>query len=147
MDSSNDSKYSLAIGETENFDFKEIMNALTLVPQLKRTFFDESPISFILSPFGWGLILTLYVVAGIVGLVYRLILRKFTKSKVRELGKNIGVKDRLMRLVIGIALLLFAIATSWNILLIFLSGFAIFEAVFSWCGLYAALGRNTCPVE
>ena len=143
----NDSKYSLAIGETENFDFKEIMNALTLVPQLKRTFFDESPISFILSPFGWGLILTLYVVAGIVGLVYRLILRKFTKSKVRELGKNIGVKDRLMRLVIGIALLLFAIATSWNILLIFLSGFAVFEALFSWCGLYAVLGRNTCPVE
>lgn len=62
--SNNDSKYSLAIGEAENFDFKETMNALTLVPQLKKTFFNESPISFILSPFGWGLILVLYVLAS-----------------------------------------------------------------------------------
>jgi hypothetical protein len=49
----NTSKYSLAVGEIENFDFKETMNALTLVPQIKRDFFNESPISFIASPFGW----------------------------------------------------------------------------------------------
>lgn len=51
--SNNDSKYSLAIGEAENFDFREIMNALDLVPEIKRDFFSESPISFIFSPFGW----------------------------------------------------------------------------------------------
>lgn len=49
----NDGKYSLAIGEAENFDFREIMNALDLVPKIKRDFFDESPITFIFSPFGW----------------------------------------------------------------------------------------------
>jgi hypothetical protein len=52
----NDTKYSLAIGEAENFDAKEIINALTLVPQIKRDFFNESPINFIFSFFGWGLI-------------------------------------------------------------------------------------------
>ena len=144
---SNDSKYSLAIGETENFDFKEIMNALTVVPQLKSSFFNESPISFILSPFGWGLILTLYALAFIVGLVYRLLLKQFAKSTTRRGGKNIGAEDRLIRLAIGLALLLWAITTGWNLFLIFFSGFAVFEAIFSWCGFYAALGKNTCPIN
>jgi Na+-transporting NADH:ubiquinone oxidoreductase subunit NqrB len=48
---------------------------------------------------------------------------------------------------IGIALLVWAITTSWNPLLIFFSGFLFFEALFSWCGLYAALGKNTCPLK
>lgn len=30
---------------------------------------------------------------------------------------------------------------------IFFSGFAFFEAIFSWCGFYATIGKNTCPVE
>jgi len=51
----NDAKYSLAIGEIEVFDFKEIMNALTLVPKIKKDFFNESPADFIFSPFGWDL--------------------------------------------------------------------------------------------
>ena len=142
----NDSKYSLAIGEIENFDFKEIMNALTLVPRLKSVFFNESPISFILSPFGWGIILMLYMLAGLFGLVYRFALKRFAKNTVRGTNKNIGTADRLIRFVIGVILLVWAITTTWSLILIFLSGFAIFEAIFSWCGLYAALGKNTCPV-
>lgn len=143
----NDSKYSLAVGEIENFDFKEIMNALTLVPLLKSNFFNESPINFILSPFGWGLILTLYVLAGIVGLIYRFVLKKIAKNSSRGVSKNIGTSDRLIRLLIGVVLLLWAITTTWSLILIFLSGLAVFEAVFSWCGFYAALGKNTCPIE
>lgn len=143
----NDSKYSLAIGEKEVFDFKETLNALTLVPQLKRSFFEESPISFILSPFGWGAILVLYFLAAAFGLIYRYLLRKVARDSVRTKTKNIGAMDRLLRLAIGITLLLLAITTTWNLFLIFFSGFALFEAIFSWCGLYAALGRNTCPVE
>jgi Protein of unknown function (DUF2892) len=144
----NDSKYSLAIGEAENFDLKEINNALTLVPQLKRDFFEESPISFILSPFGWGLILVLYVLAAIFGFAYRYVLKKFAKqSSVRKASKNIGTPDRLLRFLIGIGLLLLAITTTWSPLLIFFSGFALFESFFSWCGFYAAIGRSTCPIE
>ncbi len=144
----NDSKYSLAIGETENFNFKEIKNALTLVPQLKRNFFEESPASFILSPFGWGMILILYVLATAFGFAYRFLLKKLAKqSSVRKASRNIGTPDRLLRLLIGIGLLVLAITTTWSPILIFFSGFALFESFFSWCGFYAAIGRSTCPIE
>ncbi len=141
----NDSKYSLAVGETELFDFPEIINALTLVPQIKRNFFEESPISFILSPFGAGLIVIMFVLAFILGFTYRFILRRFTKNIIRKNHTNIGTPDRLIRMLIGICLLILSITTSWSPILLFFSGFALFEALFSWCGLYAALGKSTCP--
>ena len=143
----NDSKYSLAIGEIEKFDGKEGMNALTLIPQIKKNFFNESPIDFILSPFGWGLIVVMYILAFIAGFIYRTILKKFAKNSPRGVAKNIGKPDRLIRIAIGVALLLLAITTTWSPILIFFSGFAFFEAIFSWCGFYAAMGKNTCPVE
>ncbi|MFZ2522893.1 MAG: DUF2892 domain-containing protein [Minisyncoccia bacterium] len=142
--SNNDSKYSLAIGEIEAFDRLEGMNALSVIPELKRDFFEESTISFIKSPFGWGLIVVMYLLAGIVGLVYRAILKKFTKNSVRGATRNIGKADRLIRLAIGVGLLLWAITTTWSPILIFFSGFAFFEAIFSWCAFYQALGKNTC---
>jgi len=143
----NDSKYSLAIGEIEAFDFKETVNALTLIPQLKKDFFNESPISFILSPFGWGLIVIMFVLAFIFGFVYRAILKKIARNTNRGASKNINKKGRAIRVAIGVALLLLAITTSWSPWLLFFSGFSFFEAIFSWCGLYAALGKNTCPTD
>ena len=143
----NDSKYSLAIGEIEAFDGNETINALNLIPELKSSFFNESPISFIKSPFGWGYILIMYILAFAFGFLYRFILKKVAKGSVRGVQKNIAKRDRLLRLAIAIGLLLWAITTSWNPWLLFFSGFALFEASFSWCGLYAALGKNTCPVE
>jgi hypothetical protein len=89
----------------------------------------------------------MYLLAGIVGLVYRALLKKFAKGTVRGLNKNIGKSDRFVRLIIAIVLLLWAISTTWNPILIFFSGFVLFESIFSWCGLYAAIGRKTCPVE
>jgi hypothetical protein len=129
--SNNDSKYSLAIGEGEFFDSKEIWNALHLVPQIKSDFFEESPISFIKSPFGYGLIILMYLLAVIVGFIYHTIMRRVAKNTPRKSAKNIGTGDRLVRVGIGIALLLWAITTSWNPLIIFLSGFTLFEALFS----------------
>jgi hypothetical protein len=99
-----------------------------------------------LSPFGWGLIVILYLLAGIVGLLYRFILQRVTRNSVRGLSQNIGTGDRIIRFAIGVLLLLWAITTSWSPILIFFSGFALFEGIFSWCGFYAALGKNTCPV-
>jgi hypothetical protein len=145
--SNNDSKYSLAIGEIEAFDFKEGMNALTLIPQLKKDFFNESPVNFILSPFGWGLILIMFVLAFIFGFICRTVLKKITQNTTRGTIKNIGKKDRMMRVVIGTILFLIAITTTWSPWLLFFSGFAFFEAIFSWCGFYAALGKNTCPIN
>jgi len=143
----NDSKYSLAIGEIEVFDGKETMNALKLIPELKSNFFSESPISFIKSPFGWGYILIMYIVAFVIGFLYRFILKKFASSTTRRVQKNIGQYDRAIRLAIALGLLLLAITTAWSPWLLFFSGFALFEAIFSWCGLYAALGKNTCPTN
>ncbi len=140
----NDSKYSLAIGKIEAFDGKEGLNALTIIPELKKDFFEESPISFIKSPFGWGLIVAMYLLAAIVGFIYRYILRRFSQNSVRKLNNNINKKDRIIRLIIGIGLLFWAMLTTWNPIVIFFSGFALFEAIFSWCGFYAAIGKNTC---
>jgi len=145
--SNNDSKYSLAIGEIEAFDFKETVNALTLIPQLKVDFFNKSPIDFILSPFGWGLIVIMFVLAFIFGFFYRAILKKIARNTARGASKNINKKGRAIRVVIGVALLVLAITTSWSPWLLFFSGFSFFEAIFSWCGLYAALGKNTCPTD
>lgn len=142
----NDSKYSLAVGEVEAFDMRETVNTLRLVPKIKKNFFEESPASFILSPIGWGYVLLLYLAAFLAGLMYRLVLRRFAAGTVRGVEKNIGKKDRLERLILGVALLGWAIMTTWNPILLFFSGFCIFEAVFSWCGFYAAIGKNTCPV-
>lgn len=143
----NDSKYSLATGKIEAFDFQEVLNALTLIPQIKRNFFNKLPIDFIFSPFGWGLILMMFILSFVFGFIFRYFLKHRAKTKIRKLHKNIGWPDRILRLVISIILLLFAITTSWHPILIFLSGFALFEALFSWCGLYAALGKNTCLRE
>jgi hypothetical protein len=143
----NDNKYSLAIGEIEAFDFKQSMNALTLIPELKRDFFNESPVSFTLSPFGWGLIVIMFLLASIFGFAYRALLKKFARNTNRGVNKNIGKYDRIIRIGIGVALLLVAITTTWSPWLLFFSGFAFFEALFSWCGLYAALGKNTCPIN
>lgn len=142
----NDSKYVLSVGEREYFGIREILSALRVVPDLKLNFFEESPISLVMSPFGWGFILALYVLAFVFGFSYRFLLKTFAKNTVRGVNKNIGWKDRLFRLVLAAGLLLWAITTSWNPFLIFLSGFALFESTFSWCGFYAALGRNTCQI-
>ncbi len=141
----NDSKYSLAIGEVEAFSAKEGLKAITVIPELKKRFFETSPISFIRSPFGWGLIIAMYLLAAIAGFVYRAVLKAIAKGSPRGAVKNIGKSDRVLRLAISLGLLLWAITTTWSPILLFFSGFALFEAMFSWCGFYAAIGKNTCP--
>lgn len=146
--STNDSKYSLAIGGKEVFDIAETINALTLIPKLKVSFFDTSPADFIRSPFWFGLIIIMFAWWFIVGFLYRFILKKISSPSVQPRAhRNIGTTDRLLRLGIGIALLIRAITTSRSPWLLFFSGFSFFEAIFSWCWFYAAIGKNTCPLE
>jgi len=60
--------------------------------------------------------------------------------------KNIGLPDRIIRLII--ALLLFALAywrSSWSIFVVGL--FVLFEALMSWCVLYQILGKNSCSIK
>jgi hypothetical protein len=142
----NNSKYSLAIGESEAFDFKESMKALHLVPKIKRDFFNENPANFIFSILGYSYIAIMFVLAFVFGFTYRFVMKKFAKNSSHGLGKNINKKDRLLRAWVGLILFIFAIMTAWNPFILFLSGFCFFESIFSWCGVYAALGKNTCPI-
>lgn len=59
--------------------------------------------------------------------------------------KNIGLLDRIIRLLIAIALLLLAIwQYSWIALA--LSLFTIYEVLTSWCLFYQLIGKSTCPL-
>lgn len=58
---------------------------------------------------------------------------------------NIGNKDRILRIILGVALLFLGILYQSGISILF-GAFSIFEGVTSWCALYQILGINTCPV-
>lgn len=62
--------------------------------------------------------------------------------------KNIGTTDRIARLILGVILIILVFIvdnTSVKILLSIISIVAILQAFIGWCGLYALLGKNTCP--
>lgn len=92
------------------------------------------------------LLVAMYVLAIIFGVAYRALLKRFAQGSVRGLGENIGTPDRALRFALGAGLLIWAVTTTWSPLVLFFSGFCFFEAAFSWCGFYAAIGRTTCPV-
>ena len=143
----NQGKYTLVVGYLGEFPLKEIINSMTTVPQIKLKFFGEPLSKILISPFVWGSILVFYLFAFMFGFLLRIILKKIAKNSSLGLGKNIGKLDRLFRVAIGAGLLVWAITTAWNPILLFLSGFALFEAIFSWCLFYALLGKKACPLR
>jgi len=126
----NDSKYTLAIGEKELFDFKETSNALKLIPKIKRVFFNKSPADFILSSFGWGLVLLMYLLAFGLGLIYRQTVVKTGKNRNTFVSRLPGNRVRMVWAAAGAGLFILAITTTWNPWLLFLSGLGVFGAVF-----------------
>jgi len=87
-----------------------------------------------------------FVLGFVFGLVYRQALRVIARGRPRGAAMNIGKSDRRFRALLGVLLLVWAIETAWSPSLLFFSGFCFFETMFSWCGLYAILGRNACPI-
>ncbi len=62
---------------------------------------------------------------------------------------NVGVIDRVLRIVAGIALLAFALGyivpgTGWN-WVGWIGVVPILTAAMGWCPLYTLLGLSTCP--
>lgn len=143
---SNLGKYSLAVGDIEAFPMKESLNALKLVPQLKLKFFNEPWYRVIFSPFGGTFVWGSFLLGSLFGFLWRLTVKSMNKKGRRHLPTNIGSQDRLIRFGLGILLFAWAIYTGWSPWLFFASGFCIFEGLFSWCGLYQLMGKNTCPV-
>jgi len=142
----NDRKYVLVVGEIEAFDFKETVNALDLVPRIKRDFFGETPATFLFSPMGFAYVVAVFATAFGVGAVFRSVLRRVRWGGVRRPIRNIGFTDRSIRLCAGVALFAWAIGTTWDPVTLFMAGFCFYEGVSRWCVLHSAIGRNTCPV-
>ncbi len=125
-------RYVLAIGEIEAFDGIESLKAILLIPELKRNFFKESPISFIFSPLGWGYILFLQLLSLFAGWLLSRVLKvngiKIQKEYFQKFAKN----TLMWSLVCWVGLLFWAVKTSWNPILILMSGLALFMAIISW---------------
>ena len=124
-------RYVLATGEIEAFDGPESLNAILLIPKLKKDFFEESPLSFILSPLGWGYVLLLQLLVILTGFVISKILNinriKFQTKYFQSSAKNIIICG----VFFWVTILFFAIQTSWHPLLIMMSGLALFIALIS----------------
>ena len=124
-------RYVLATGEIEAFDGPESLNAILLIPKLKKDFFEESPLSFILSPLGWGYVLLLQLLVILIGFVISKILNisriKFQTKYFQSSAKNIIICG----VFFWVTILFFAIQTSWHPLLIMMSGLALFIALIS----------------
>ena len=124
-------RYVLATGEIEAFDGPESLNAILLIPKLKKDFFEESPLSFILSPLGWGYVLLLQLLVILTGFVILKVLNisriKFQTKYFQSSAKNIIICGVLF----WVTILFFAIQTSWHPLLIIMSGLALFIALIS----------------
>jgi len=65
--------------------------------------------------------------------------------------KNVGLADKLIRLFIAIILvtLYFGgyVTGTTGIVLLILGIVFVVTALFSWCGIYAAVGLSTCSKE
>ena len=143
----NRGKYALAVGEIEAFDGAEILNVLSLKPRLKRDLFETQPAAFLLSIGGAGIVIVLFVLSFAFTLLLRLVLRRFNLHRGCAAHHNIGVRGRALRLILAAALLAVAVATSWNPLVIALSGFVFAETVLGWCVFCAIFGKKICPTR
>jgi len=83
----------------------------------------------------------------IFGFAYRFLLRKFSSNKIRRVTMNIDWTGRLIRGGLGVGLLILSIYWGFHLPTAFFAGFCFFEAIFSWCGLFAALGKTSCPIN
>jgi len=124
-------RYVLAIGETEDWNGIDIIKAILLIPELKRNFFEESPISFIFSPLGYGYILLLQLLALLVGWV---ILKIMKISGIKTQWKYFQKFAKIF-IVLGVlfwvGLLSWAVRTSWDPIIILMSGLALFMVIIS----------------
>ena len=66
------------------------------------------------------------------------------------MNKNVGGMDKILRIVVGIALLAFAIigkpATGYNYLG-WIGIVPLLTALLGWCPAYTLLGIKTCPTQ
>lgn len=94
----------------------------------------------------------MFIVAGFLsGFLFQVIMKKIKTKKPTEgikRKRNLGVYDRLLRAGMGAALVVFGFFVEGvHVVAFFVAGFCFFEALFSWCIFYSAIGKNTCPLS
>lgn len=60
---------------------------------------------------------------------------------------NLGALDRFIRCLITFGLFIWAMLENWDPLLLYLTGFVAFEALSSWCVIFAICKKNTHPYD
>lgn len=83
----NKGKYVLAIGEKESFTFKEILNTIVLLPQIKSSFFGKPPIMALYNVFGKWLLIGFGALILII-IVIVILVKKFSRPKIKKYGKR-----------------------------------------------------------
>jgi len=139
-------KYVLVVGKEEAFPPTEIWNAWRVVPQLKKHFFNVSPLTLLGSQFGPYA----FIASLLLNLAFWFVTLKAVKSlSSREfkprLVRNLGWPDRIGRLILGLTLIVLSVHL-WSLIIFMLGGFVLYESLAGWCALYAALGKRTCPI-
>lgn len=63
--------------------------------------------------------------------------------------KNIGNADRVIRIIVGLALFFAAYKTigAASMLLAIAGVLSLITGLFGWCGMYKLLGVNTCRID
>jgi len=84
----------------------------------------------------------------IIRFIMKFLVPRSVTKRIKTGNKNLGIADRIMRACIGVICIVAALyipEKQFGLLLI--AGFTFFESIFSWCVLYNAVGKNTCPIN
>ncbi len=140
-------KYVLLVGTKDPFSIPGIYTTLDQVLQVKAQYYQTGPTSLLSSSF-WLMYLVIWLILGAaITWFIRFVLTSVVKSGPRGAKKNINILGRVIRFLLAVGLLVWAVMTNWNPIPIFFSGAVLFETFFGWCGLNALLGRNECSMR
>lgn len=61
---------------------------------------------------------------------------------------NLGLNDRIVRVVAGLSMVLFDYAAdvNWDVVLLFIGCWSVLTSAFGFCPFYKLLGHSTCPI-
>jgi hypothetical protein len=138
----NAGKYSLAIGEIEYFDLEDRANALAVLPGIQREFFGVSAVELVGTRYGLLNLLVIYGAALLAALLYGLVLRRRPVRPIAWIPRPIGTR---IRVAAAVALFGLAVTTSWSPLLLFVSGFLLFDALLGRLRTDEPTGSEAAP--
>ena len=62
---------------------------------------------------------------------------------------NLGMNDRVIRLVSGLGLVTFdyLASSNWELILLIFGAWGVLTSAFGFCPFYRIMGHNTCPTS